>query len=328
MIKKNLILGLDTSNYTTSMALLRTDGTLIREARRLLPVKEGTIGLRQSDALFHHVKNLPDLFEGLMADVSVEEIAAISSATKPRPVEKSYMPVFLASESYGRSLAAVLKVPFYKFSHQEGHIAAGLWSKEIRLKKPFIALHLSGGTTEALEVTPEDYGYSINIVGGSGDLSAGQFIDRIGVKLGLPFPAGPHLEKLAQGWQGEVINVPISVKGTNISFSGPETFVRREIEKNPNKDQIAHSVFEGVGATLVGLIKKLMKLYPHKEVLLVGGVASNQQIKGKLVSSFRDKGINLIYADPMFCSDNAVGIGVLGVKKYLGEVDFYDSKDH
>ncbi len=316
-MNKEVVIGIDTSNYTTSLALLNTEGVLIREVRQLLPVKEGTVGLRQSDALFHHVKNLPSLFIKLMEEVEDREIVAISSATKPRPLEESYMPVFLASHSYGESLATVLKVPFYEFSHQEGHIAAGLWSLKTEIKEPFIALHLSGGTTEVLKVSPNNFGYSIEIIGESGDLSAGQFIDRIGVKLGLPFPAGPHLEKLANQWEGETIKIPISVKGTTVSFSGPETFVQRLIEKNHEENQIAYSVFQCVGGTIVSLIKEILKVHPFKKILLVGGVASNHQIKELIIKSFENSGLDLLFANPKYCSDNGLGIGVLGVKKYL-----------
>ncbi|WP_026475874.1 tRNA (adenosine(37)-N6)-threonylcarbamoyltransferase complex transferase subunit TsaD [Alkaliphilus transvaalensis] len=320
MSNRKLVLGIDTSNYTTSMALVDvTEQRLIKEVRRVLPVKEGTVGLRQSDALFHHVKNLPDLSKALLATVDPNEIVAISGTTRPRPLEESYMPVFLASESYGKTLSNTLKVPFYELSHQEGHIEAGLWSINREMRDGFLALHLSGGTTEALEISPTREGYDIKIVGETGDISAGQFIDRIGVKLGLPFPAGPHLEALAQNYKGEAINVSSSVKGTTISFSGPETYLQKFVEKGSQDDKVAYSLFQCVGITLVGLIKGLIKKYPYKTILLVGGVASNQLIKEKLEIELGKYQLNLLFANPKYCSDNAVGIALLGIKKYIGE---------
>lgn len=320
MANRQLILGIDTSNYTTSLSLLNVEKQLVKEARRLLPVKAGEVGLRQSEALFQHISNLPELFEELLQGINPSEIAAIASATRPRPLEESYMPVFLAAKSYGQALSSALKVPFYEFSHQEGHIEAGLWSIGLAPKKPFMALHLSGGTTEALEVIPHGPGYQITILGGTSDLSAGQYIDRIGVKLGLPFPAGPHLEALAKGWTGSPLTVPISVKENQISLSGPETYLQRLLEKDHEPSAVARGVFDSLGKALSKLIKNLSK--PYQEILLVGGVACNSFIKNQLMHEFKTSSMLIHFANPRFSSDNAVGIGLLGVKNHANKNTF------
>ncbi len=314
MNSSQLVLGIDTSNYTTSLSLISMEGQLIHEERKLLPVKPGEVGLRQSEALFHHIKNLPQLFEKLLTDIAPMKIAAISSATRPRPLEESYMPVFLGAQSYGQAMATLLKVPLYQFSHQEGHIEAGLWSSGFVPRKPFLALHLSGGTTEALAVTPQGPGYQINILGGTNDLSAGQYIDRIGVKLGLPFPAGPHLEVLAKKWVDSPPSVPLSVQENHISLSGPETHFKRLIEQGHPPAAVASGVFHSLGKGLIKLIKNLAA--PYQEILLVGGVACNSIIKEHLEEAFQKSGIRFYFANPRFSSDNAVGIGLLGVKNH------------
>ncbi|AKL95300.1 O-sialoglycoprotein endopeptidase Gcp [Clostridium aceticum] len=320
MIKEAVILGLDTSNYTTSLALINLQGKLMKEERQLLPVEKGRLGLRQSEALFQHVKNMPLLVEALSKDISCQ-VVAIASATKPRPLEESYMPVFLAAESFGKTMSSLWRVPFYELSHQEGHIEAGLWSLDLKMKEPFLALHLSGGTTELLKVTPKTVGYEIDILGGSSDISAGQFIDRIGVKLNLPFPAGAYLEALlSEGEKGD-INIPISVKGTTLSFSGPETFLQRRLEQNISSSQIAFSVFQCIAKSLLQLIKNALKKYPYQQVLLVGGVASNKVIKAFLEDQLRGENVKLNFGNPKYCSDNAVGIGVLGLQSYLYNKD-------
>lgn len=315
---KKVILGLDTSNYTTSMSLMSLDGEILWDARELLPVDKGKKGLRQSDALFYHIKQLPALSNEIKKNSSSFHIVGISASTKPRPVEDSYMPVFLASKSYGETMSNLWNVPFYQFSHQEGHIEAGLWSKGLNFQEDFIALHISGGTTEILLVKPLSIGYNIEIIGGTSDISAGQLIDRIGTKMGLAFPAGPHLEKLSKNVNGVDINIPISIKENMVSFSGPETYFSRLLDENKiSKEEIAYATFHCVSKSLSLLIKNIIKEYPLKKLLIVGGVASNNQIRSYLLDTLFKDGLDIYFAEPTYCTDNAIGIAALGVSKYL-----------
>lgn len=315
MMKRNLILGIDTSNYTTSLALIDIEGNLVNDARRLLPVEKGRLGLRQSDALFQHIKILPVLVKELLDKAGEYKIVAVSSATKPRPLEESYMPVFLAASSYGETLSQLLGVPFFDYSHQEGHIEAGLWSLKLQFQQPFLAFHLSGGTTELLLVNPLEDGYDIDIIGGTKDISAGQLIDRVGVKLDLPFPSGPHLEALADKCEGGNISSPFSIAGNYISYSGPETHFNRLIEKGAVAHEVAYAVFQCVGESLAASINNAIKTYGCGDILFVGGVASNLHIKSLLEERLSGK-IRMHFTLPKLCSDNAVGISSLGVKKY------------
>ena len=190
-------LGIDTSNYTTSAAVF--DGSGGYNAGRLLEVRPGELGLRQSDALFQHIKHLPGRFAELRAEGWLTGLSAVGASTRPRAVEGSYMPCFLAGEGQGQTLADALGVPFYAVSHQQGHIAAAAWSagRLELLDRPMLAWHLSGGTTELLYVEPDGVNVRAQCVGGTSDISAGQLIDRTGVLLGLPFPAGKALDVLA-----------------------------------------------------------------------------------------------------------------------------------
>ena len=188
------VLGLDTSNYTTSAAVF--DGGEGRNLARLLEIRPGELGLRQSDALFQHVKRLPALLEELGQEGGLQGLSAVGASTRPRAVEGSYMPCFLAGEGQGRGIASALGVPFYAHSHQQGHLAAAAWSagRLDLLDRPFLAWHLSGGTTELLLVRPEGTSVAAEIIGGTSDISAGKLIDRAGVLMGLPFPAGKALD--------------------------------------------------------------------------------------------------------------------------------------
>ena len=193
-----IALGLDTSNYTTSIAWF--DGRSGENQSRLLPVRPGELGLRQSDAVFAHVQGLPALAARLFAGVDTGGLEAIGVSTRPRAVEGSYMPCFQVGLSQARTLAAALGVPVVEVAHQQGHLAAALWAagKMDLLDGPFLAWHLSGGTTELLYVEPEGWNLNCRRIGGTMDISAGQLIDRTGKLLGLPFPAGRHLDELSQ----------------------------------------------------------------------------------------------------------------------------------
>ena len=211
------VLGLDTSNYTTSAAVF--GGGTAENRGKLLTVPEGALGLRQSDALFQHVKRLPELLEKLLGEG--KDIQAVGASTRPRAVEGSYMPCFRAGESLGQSLAAVLEVPFFAVSHQQGHLAAAAWSagRMELLDAPFLAWHLSGGTTELLHVEPEGANVRARRIGGTTDISAGQLIDRTGVLLGLTFPAGRALDELSRPSEASK-GFPVKVSNMEFSLSG------------------------------------------------------------------------------------------------------------
>ena len=226
------VLGLDTSNYTTSAAVF--DGEGGRNQGRLLEVRPGELGLRQSDALFQHVKHLPEVVEALLGEGGLGTVQAVGASTRPRAVEGSYMPCFLAGASQGQVLSQVLGVPFYTFSHQQGHLAAAAWSagRLDLLDRPFLAWHLSGGTTELLRVEPEEDRVAVRaeILGGTSDISAGQLIDRTGVLLGLPFPAGKGVEKLSRQAQKREY-YKVKVNGLTFSLSGMENKVRQLVQR-------------------------------------------------------------------------------------------------
>ena len=274
------VLGLDTSNYTTSAAVF--DGEEGRNQGRLLEVRPGELGLRQSDALFQHVKHLPEVVEALLGEEGLGTVQAVGASTRPRAVEGSYMPCFLAGASQGQVLSQVLGVPFYAFSHQQGHLAAAAWSagRLDLLDRPFLAWHLSGGTTELLRVEPEENGVAVRaeILGGTSDISAGQLIDRTGVLLGLPFPAGKGVEKLSRQAQKREY-YKVKVNGLTFSLSGMENKVRQMVQRGEEPAEIAWFAQETVCRVVQACTKAAMEQYPGLPVLCSGGVASNGRLK-------------------------------------------------
>ena len=301
------VLGLDTSNYTTSAAVF--DGEGGRNQGRLLEVRPGELGLRQSDALFQHVKHLPEVVEALLGEESLGTVQAVGASTRPRAVEGSYMPCFLAGASQGQVLSQVLGVPFYAFSHQQGHLAAAAWSagRLDLLDRPFLAWHLSGGTTELLRVEPEEDGVAVRaeILGGTSDISAGQLIDRTGVLLGLPFPAGKGVEKLSRQAQKREY-YKVKVNGLTFSLSGMENKVRQMVQRGEEPAEVAWFAQETVCRVVQACTKAAMEVYPGLPVLCSGGVASNGRLKELLRQN-----CGALFAQPQFSTDNAMGTAIL-----------------
>ncbi len=321
MYGMEIFLGIDTSCYTTSLAVVDGEGNLLFEARKLLDVRSGQRGLPQNEAVFQHVNNLPRLFECIGSNFSAAVFSGIAASVCPRPAEGSYMPVFRVAASYGQSMARVLNVPFAGVSHQEGHLAAGIISARGPRAGEFLAVHLSGGTTELLRVR-KDMGtsgqyFSILILGGTNDLHAGQFIDRVGVRLGLPFPAGPHLERIATEARGE-LSLPSSVRGYEISFSGPEAAALRLAADGIPAPEIARAAEKCVANTLEKVLRKAVSETGLKEVLVIGGVSANRYIRKRLGERLQHRavGARVYFASPELSGDNAVGTALLGMSRF------------
>jgi len=302
-----MILGIDTSCYTTSLALIAANGEITADRRKTLLVKTGEKGLRQSVAVFQHLENLPGLFQ--TADPGLK-LTAVIAATVPRPVAGSYLPVFRVGAAFGEAIAKAVGVPFLKTSHQEGHLRAGLIGETER-EAPFLAWHISGGTTELLLVTPVPTGYEIEKIGGTSDLQAGQFVDRVGVALGAPFPAGPSLERMALSSESTA-TLPVVKRGLTVSFSGPESAAQRLKENGVPGGEIARQVFNCIGQGLLEVSLEAARRAGITRILLVGGVASNQIIRDLLISAGIREKISFRFARKELSSDNAVGIGLIG----------------
>ena len=308
MSEKKIILGIDTSNYTTSVALMYDDGELIANVKRPLSVNDGERGLRQSEAVFSHIKNIPSAMSEVREYLAGRSPSAVGVSAKPRNVDGSYMPCFLSGLATAEGIAASLGVPIYKFSHQCGHIMAALYSSgsEDLMSGRFAAFHVSGGTTELLSVRGGECGFDAELVGGTKDLNAGQIIDRIGVFLGMPFPAGPHLERAALEYTGKIPSKKVSVSGTYANLSGLENMARKLYEESGDAAKTAAFVFEYIGNAIVAMCDNYMLEYGEMPFVFAGGVMCNSIIKRKLSSRFDAR-----FAEPMMSADNAVGIAEL-----------------
>ena len=298
------VIGIDTSNYTTSIAYF--DGTGGVNCSKLLPVKQGELGLRQSDAVFAHIKSLPELSGRLFSDVQMDKITAVGVSTRPRAVEGSYMPCFMVGYSHAKLISDMLCVPLVEVSHQQGHVAASLWSagRLELMDEPHLAWHLSGGTTELLLVEPEGKNVRCTKIGGTTDISAGQLIDRTGQLLELPFPSGKHIDALSKE-ASMMETFKVKCPGLEFSLSGVQNKVQQFHKKYGVPAETAAFSLRCVAAAVCKATENALKEYHGLRVVFSGGVASNSMLRA-LTARF-----DPIFSQPQYSTDNAMGVAVL-----------------
>lgn len=307
-----VFLGLDTSNYTTSVAVCSEDGEILASFKKLLPVAEGQRGLRQSDALFHHTVQLPELLRKAKEITSGKKLLGVGVSERPRDAEGSYMPCFLAGVSAANAAVLGGEARYFGFSHQCGHVAAALYSsgREELYGHRFAAFHVSGGTTDLLLAEPGGAPFKITRIGGTLDINAGQAIDRAGVMMGLKFPCGPALEALALENREKFKAPPLSVRGLDCNMSGIENKAQELYRATGDKCLTAAYVISFVNRTLEEITVRLLDKYPDIPIIYAGGVMSCSVIKNTL-SRYGS------FAAPEFSSDNAAGIALLARRSFL-----------
>ena len=330
----DLYLGIDTSNYKTSVAAIDGGGQTVFEKSEYLEVEKGSRGLRQSEAFFRHSNRLPSYIEELAETIDMKSVRSIGVSSRPRRVEGSYMPCFLAGINAAREIAAALGIPAYEFSHQEGH-AAAIIENGIGQSAPENAIdaassektalfHLSGGTTEFLICSQDDQGYSLDIQGGTLDISVGQLIDRAGVAMGYPFPSGAYLDDLAESYfarngRAKSVLPRVRIQDGYFNLSGIETKVLRSIESSSEEEYpgIAYSIFESTAELLAASAVYISSEYGIRTVYMAGGVSASSFIRTSVrekIRKHRDRAPEIIFGDPKLSGDNAVGTARLALR--------------
>ena len=318
---RDAVIGLDTSNYRTSVALVSSERQILLNERRLLSVPSGKRGLRQGDAVYAHLKQIRPLLESLRGFSREWRIAAVSASGKPRDRSDSYMPVFEVGDALGRGMAAAMGVPFFSADHQRGHIRAAQHGTRLEDSDRFLAFHLSGGTTDLLSVRdgkPEELGSSL-------DLHAGQLVDRVGVALGCPFPAGPVLEELAlRGVSEARLGCAMEQGDLSCHLSGAESQVMRWIRQGSlPPEQIAREIYDLLARTAARMLTAGERITGFHDALICGGIASSGLFRRMLterLGRMRSRQ-RLVFGDPELSGDNAVGVALIGADRLREETD-------
>ena len=329
----DLYLGIDTSNYKTSVAVTDGTGRIVFERSEYLEVPAGSRGLRQSEAFFRHSCRLPEYIREVCSEVSAGDIRSAGVSSRPRRVEGSYMPCFLAGVNAAEEITSVLGIPLHHFSHQEGHAAAvleyGRSPADITASdKHVVLMHLSGGTTESLICAPDAHGYDLSICGGTRDISIGQLIDRAGVAMGYHFPSGMYLDELAEQYTEAEHNtlkpgIPaVRITDGCFNLSGTETQILRWIEKSSEDEYpyIAYSLFDRTAQLLAAAAVQASDAADTDTVYMAGGVSSSSFIRKStekkldmITKGGRSRPI-IIYGEPALSGDNAVGTALLACR--------------
>lgn len=313
-MSKETVLGIDTSCYTTSCALVALGGQVLASVRVPLKVDQGERGLRQSEAVFQHVKQLPEAVRQAMREAGQPRIMAVCASTAPLDGQDSYMPVFVTGSSYAKGIASALQVPFYGTSHQQGHFAAARIGIS-GLPENHLGMHLSGGTTQVVRIEKG----SVQLLGDTLDLSAGQLIDRVGVARGLQFPAGPGLEQLAVGTRASGVYPAIVKDGMGCSFSGVEAAALKDIAAGKPAAVVAAEVFDCVARVVLKMGRAAARATGCQDLLITGGVASSQLLKDLLQERTRKRGLplRLHFGQSGYAGDNAAGVAMIGLQQYI-----------
>lgn len=307
-----ITLGIDTSNYATSIAAIdyETKEILLNE-KHFLPVKHGECGLRQQDAVFSHIKNLIEILELVHNKFDLSCVQAVGVSVKPTNEENSYMPCFLVGKLVSQVVKTVKDIPVVHTTHQDGHLNSALFSlnNENLYKDKIIVFHVSGGTTDMILV---ENGQIVETVGSSNDLFAGQAVDRLGVKLGFPFPAGIYVSQQAEKCN-ETIKPKVSVKGLDCNLSGLQNQCEKLIDSGATMEYVCKYCLSFIARTLIKMADNAREIYGSLPIVFVGGVMSSDTIKDIVKNTMKD----VFFVDPVFSSDNAIGTAAVAARKVL-----------
>lgn len=317
IMNNRYFIGIDTSAYTTSIAVIDNENNIVLDLRKVLDVKKGLRGLRQQEAVFQHINNLPLLIEKMVMEIDITKVDTIACSNKPRSGQDSYMPVFVVGKGQAFILSKILGTKYREYSHQEGHIGAGIMGSQLKDCDKFLSLHISGGTTELLLVSNRKNQMSIDIIGGTLDLSLGQLIDRIGVELGLPFPCGMEMDKISQRGNVLNLNIPISLKDkTWFNISGLENYFKNLLKNTSYTiEDILATLFNTISILLYNIIINSYIEYKLDNILITGGVSANEYIRCFLYNALSDNNIRPYFAKIPLSTDNGVGIAYLAKEK-------------
>lgn len=311
----NIILGIDTSCYTTSIAAITLNKDIILNEKVILKVKKDNKGLRQSEAVFQHVNNMGEISQIINKKLRNYDVAGVCVSTKPRPVDNSYMPVFSVGYNFAKLLSAINNCPFYETTHQENHIEASLFNNCLENEEKFLAVHMSGGTTEILLVEKKETDYKIEIVGGSLDVSFGQLIDRLGVKLNYNFPCGKYIDENALKCKDKIEHgLKTSVKEGYMNLSGIENQINKIIDEY-DKEYVSKILLDTLARCMYKSLIYICDKYNMKEVLFSGGVSASKYIEKEISKKLKKENIKSYFADVEYATDNGLGCAIIGLNK-------------
>ncbi len=321
MTKPITILGIESSCDETAAAVVRDGRNVLSNVvstQILIHRKFG--GVVPEIASRKHIEHVLPVIDKALKDaaVTLEDIDAVAVTYGPGLVG-----ALLVGLSAAKGLALGTGKPLIGVNHLEGHVFANFLA-DPELKPPFLALVVSGGHTSLLVV--EDYN-TFRLLGQTRDDAAGEAFDKIARYMGLPYPGGPEIEKLALGGNPAAIEFPrpLLPNSYDFSFSGLKSAVinyvhTAEMKGTPAKrEDVAASFQQAIVDVLVAKCQQAIKATRLKKIVLAGGVSANKHLQEALAKGAKEAGAELVHPTPILCTDNAVMIGVRGYYQYLNK---------
>ena len=311
-----LTLGIETSCDETSVAVLRGEhDVLINSVYSQADLHAKYGGVVPEVASRNHVVKLPYLVQEAMQSLhlNLKELSLIAATYGPGLVGP-----LLVGLTHGKGLAYGLGVPFIGVNHLEGHVFAHRITQP-DVEPPFMALVVSGGHTSLVDVPR--YG-TYQLVGMTVDDAAGEALDKIGKMMGIGYPAGAEIDRLAKLGNPKAVRFPrpmIGSPGFDFSFSGLKTAVVYHLRKNPRERQedIAASVLESVVDILTKKSIEATRRFHRNRLIVTGGVAANSHLRNALTEAGVDRGVDVFFPPRSLCTDNAAMIAAVGAFRHL-----------
>jgi N6-L-threonylcarbamoyladenine synthase len=303
-----IVIGIETTAHTFGVAVIK-DGKVFSNVRDIFTTEKG--GLIPLEVRKHHERVAPEIYSKalLEAGIKEEEIEAISFSNAP-----GLAPCLIAGMEFVKTRAKELSIPVVCVNHCIAHLEIG----DLFGACDPVMLYASGANTQIIAYESGKY----RVFGETLDLGVGNFIDTIARFMGLGFPGGPKIQKLAEGGE-KLIELPYSIKGMDVSFSGIQTKLKTLLDKGEKKEDLAYSLQEYVFAMLVEAAERALAHTGKKELLLGGGVACNSRLQEMCKIMCEARGVKYICPDKSFLVDNAGMIGYLGHKMFLKDL-YYD----
>jgi len=305
-------LGIETSCDETAIAIYDSkDGIIGESIHSQMEMHAEYGGVVPELASRDHCLKIVDVLEDALGNISLDSIDQIAYTSGP-----GLLGALLIGESFAQGLSTALNIPLIPINHLEGHLMSPMMEFP-QISMPFICLLVSGGHSMIVDV--KDKG-QYEIIGQSQDDAVGEAFDKVAKLLDLPYPGGPHIERLALEGKSDAFDFPrpmINSDNLNMSLSGLKTSVLYTVQKISNltkevKADIAASFQQAISDVLVAKIKKSIEITGRKEVIVAGGVAANKFLRGEFKKLEESHNITVYYPDMKYCGDNAAMIAFVG----------------
>ena len=305
-------LGIETSCDETAIAIYDSkDGIIGESIHSQMEMHAQYGGVVPELASRDHCLKIVDVLEEALGNLSIGSIDQIAYTSGP-----GLLGALLIGESFAQGLSTALNIPLIPINHLEGHLMSPMMEFP-QIKMPFICLLVSGGHSMIVDVKGKG---QYEIIGQSQDDAVGEAFDKVAKLLDLPYPGGPHIEKLALKGKSDAFEFPrpmVNSNNLNMSFSGLKTAVLYTVKKISNiteeiKADIAASFQQAIADVLIIKIKKSIDTTERKEVIVAGGVAANKFLRSEFKKIEESHNIKVYYPDLKYCGDNAAMIAFVG----------------